>query len=382
MERRHSTKPSYTEQSLEPPWTLQQFIGSYEPYITPEVLVLIFVESLLVLEGFHRRGRFHGVLDAQNILIDQDGLISLTTPKGVTVDQIAATRFTDLVMIGKTFFDLILRYNRSRARIHPWLEKILYRAGGRERKAGYNTAWDLRADLLDFLQELSLEGFFLVHFIEAPAAFNRSVGIVMGDRQVKRVEKLIRHRHRKQALSELYFLLEVTPTNVAASKIFSKLKQGRTLLLARMAYVAAIVGLIVLGASVFLENYRGERSKPLLIEPVPARRSPNAESEFGESNAKATGSIEIIQKSRSIPGLSVLHPDKGLVSLELDPDTLAYFDGRPGEVPARSNGAQIWLSAGTHSITVTKKATPPVIGQIEVKPGSSTEIIARLVANP
>lgn len=400
-ERRNSTEQSPIDSAEV--WSLQRFIETFEPHITPELLVNILIEILGGLEAFHRSGRAVGVLDPDEIMIFRDGHVELHPEPGAT----KSTPAEDLFYIALLFQSILRHYGRSTfrwrserqvpikwrrgrdskpsaqdtARIHPVLKEIFARACSPNPKKRYTNAWQLRAALLDFLSgiDVSDSRFYTREFVRDPVEFNRELGRVISERECERVEMAADHGQRRRAVDELQYLLEVAPGNPKALSLLRVIRQGRQLLLSKLAYMTAIVALLLLGGSIIMTKLRvplmSERAleQPLVIE----RADPLATPTPSRGLSSRHGFIDIAQEAHAAPTLSLVRPGLGKVELDLDDDARAYFDAAPGVARPYGNGQGVWLTEGRHTITIVKAGYPQAISSVTVNPGHVIELTAR-----
>lgn len=380
-------------------WSLQRFIDSFEPHVSPELLVHLYVDVLFELEIIHRQNSAHGALGPDTILIHRNGDIKLSE------ERAAGTQQGDLYSLALIFQSIMLHYGRSTfrwrqgrakwrrnrsartelhdaARIHPTLKSILRKAASPKPKRRFANAWQLRAALLDFLAQLDVEHerYFLRHFIRSPLRYNQELARVLSERECKRVEDSSKWGMRRIADQELQYLLEVSPGNPKALGLLRMVRQGRKRAVAQLVYASTMLALLLVGGSVILTKLHllppsapKHEGQPLVIEAA----SPSV----SRGISSRGGYIDITEEERVSPRLSLLKPGMGQVNLELDEDAVAYFDAAPDIARPYKHGESVWLSEGNHSVTVVKPGYPQAIAKLAIKGGHLTTLAARAAAN-
>lgn len=383
-------------------WSLQKFIDAFEPHVSPELLAHIYVEILFELEIIHRQNSAHGALGPDTIMIHRDGTVELSEERAEGTPQ------GDLYTLALMFQSIMLHYGRSTfrwragrakwrrnrsastglqdaARIHPMLKLILKKASAQKARRRYANAWQLRAALLDFLAELGVEHerYFLRQFIRRPLNYNQELSRELSERECRRIEESSKWGMRRATSHELQYLLEVSPGNPKALSLLRMVREGRRRALAQFAYASAVVALLLVGGSVILTKLHllppsvpKQEGAPLVIEAAP---SPAASISRGISSKD--GYIDVTEEERVSPTLALIKPDMGQVHLELDDDAVAYFDAAPNVARPYKNGDRIWLSEGSHSVTIVKPGYPQAIAQLSIKSGHLTTLAARATAN-
>lgn len=129
-----------------------------------------------------------------------------------------------------------------------------------------------------------------------------------------------------------------------------------------------VFSIIFFGIVVIALCCKEQSIKSLRVEPPMNTRRP----------AGQTGTIEIIEKSLKELGIERAKSDQGLIKLDLDEDTLAYFDGSSEAVFAYRLHDAVWLGPGVHTVTVIKPSYPPVMARFHVWPGFAAILAWRI----
>ena len=371
-------------------WSLQQFLETFEPHVSPELLVNIFAAMLKKIEECHRAQRRCSGLQFDNILIDKNGEVKFTEHDG------DGDRADDLFELAALFQEAAVRFGRSTfkwgarrrpwqrsrapqtnlhdaARIHPRLKEIFIQATAKDQRRRYKTSWRLRADLLDFLTSLGVEGerFSVKNFVRDPVKYNQDLNRLIGAREGALIERSALRGRRSVAMSELKFLLEIDPGSPKTLYLLRLVKEGRKRVVARIAYAALLVAMFVIGSTALVTKIGiAVRSKldpkqPLVIEPVP----PVTSRDGSRSLSSETTVIEINQTERPLLAHENTRPKQSAVLLKLDSAMRAYFDGFPNVARPYKNGDSIWLGEGPHTVTIIKPGLPQAIAQVDVKAG-------------
>lgn len=356
-------------------WDLPGFVQNFQSQVSPELLVHLLAEALEALEkAHHRRGRAHGRLRAEDVRVDREGRIDFVNwgdPDG-SDDREARGRDTLALVLAVSGF------MPTGARVHPDLRKTLKRLSRANPASELLRPWNARAALCDFLADMRIDDatFSLADFLAYPAYYNRVLVDRLADREYHTIHQLNRQGRKRKAITELHFLLEIAPVNRRALSLWRAVKQGRRQLMARLAYVAAIIAVLVMSSAVVIDKLQlpmafretiapAPKPGPLEIEPIKERplRGP-----------ARVGSGTIVLSETHRPIKPVPGETRGSVLLYLDAEARAYFDGAPGEAPAHRNRDTVWLKAGEHSITIVKPGLPPAMGRVLVRPDRVLEL--------
>ncbi|MBI3556345.1 MAG: hypothetical protein HY074_08795 [Deltaproteobacteria bacterium] len=333
-------------------WDIETFSKEFAQRHSPELLVVILIEALSEIE---RQWRYFGcevpdesALKPSAVRINRNGKVSI---------EASATPSARAVAM------LFMKYFPESALVHPELQLLLARCLG---KLKAMRVWGFRAQLLDYLSEIGMEGprFQLAGFFADHQAYNRAATLAIVGSACDRVRRLIQSRRRRQAVAELQFLLELSPVNSQALELWRQLKPGRAELFLRACYCLLIAAISVVSLSVMAEKlqlpFLNKGPKKLVIEPIQA-----TDEIYGAGSDRvpaSSGAVEEFSREVAASGLK-----RGAVELDFEGDTRVYFDGAPDAVPAHSRHETVWLQEGPHEVTVCKTGQSPVMAHLSIQ---------------